>query len=70
MRLTLNNAQGVPYLEIADDREVARVYFCKDGGLIVVNGKAIGTRLGCRPKASQAGEPIVEAEVSDGIRLI
>ena len=69
MRVTLNNAQGVPYLEVVEgDKEVVRVYFCKDGGLIKTGDKAIGTRLGCRPKASQ--DEYIDAEVSDGIRIV
>ena len=65
---TLNNAQGVPCLQINDEMgELARIYFCKDGGLIWWRGNVgyIGTRIGCREKGEQDDE-YFEAPVTDG----
>ena len=78
MKIKLNNGQSNPYVEVINDKEMVRIYFCKDGGIIqkcnlrhegfVENvDRSVGCCLGCRPKVEQTH--FEEAKEFDGIEI-
>lgn len=73
LKVKLNNGQsGAPYLSIIKETETTgeealRVYFCKDGGIIQIDGRSVGCRNGARSKANQTS--FEEAKAIDGIEL-
>lgn len=68
MKVTLDNAQNVPSVNVTDKgRVLCKVYVCRDGGIVSMDGQSLGIRQGDRAKKDQA--EFTEAKNTDGIEI-